>query len=888
MILKRIARACFRLTLWAYPAEFRSRFGDAMAADFGERVAARAASARPFARLSAIALAVAGLADSLLNGLRERRVVYAGRCFSGADRISRAVAFTDIASDIRHAVRRMRREPGVAVWSVFTLALALSATVAMLAVVDAALLRPLDLPNPEALVALRDTRDGGSSLSSYENTVDLQRATQTMSALGVMRSQTVNVTGLDTPDRVRGGFISSSFFDVIGVMPALGRRLEATDDVEGAPGVVVISDTVWQRRFDASPTTLGRVIFLNNIPFTIVGIMPPGFEFPVDKVEAWLPARFHTGSRGRQARTFEAFGRLRSGVSIAEAQKELDRLSEALAKEYPAANRGWRIDAIPLRTRVAGDSQRPLSSVFVVMLLLLLAACVNVSSLQIGAGAARRLELSIRTALGAGRARIVRQLVIEHLLIALFGGVVGIAAAQLILSVLVAGAPVNIFGLEHAAVDTRVAVAGFVLTMVAGLVSCLLPVRHWLSSTPAATSLRGGSRVGSDRTTTRMRGALIAAQTAVAAVLLCCGALLLQHYLSLAHRDPGFATERRLTLEYRVPANKYSPAMQPRFHEDLIVRVNRVPGITGAALVRALPFSGNRETVGYVRADAPPGEAPLTAELNTVTDGYFRVMQIPLLRGRSFTEQDRADARLVMVVNQAFADRTWPGVDPIGRDVLFPGSPMRATVIGVVGDTYHQSLSIEPVPGIFAHNLQNPGLFMTLVAETAGDPMAALPDVRRAIWSLDRDQPVWKERTLSSLVDQSLRPGRFFSTSLVAVAIAAMLLVVGGLYGVVNQVVTQRSKEISLRMALGASRADVFSMVLRQGLVLTLAGIAIGWPGAAIASRFLEQGMGISGPPSTLVYLVVVPVLGAFALAACYLPARRAMNLRASSVMNQD
>jgi predicted permease len=418
--------------------------------------------------------------------------------------------------------------------------------------------------------------------------------------------------------------------------------------------------------------------------------------------------------------------------------------------------------------------------------------------------------------------------------------------------------------------------------------SCLLPVRHWLSSTPAATSLRGGGRGCGGRTATRLRGARIAAQTAGAAVLLCCGALLLQHYVSLTHRDPGFATERRLTLEYRVPANKYPAAAQPRFHEDLIARVSRVPGVKSAALVRALPFSGNRDTVSYVRADAPPGDAPLTAELNTVTAGYFGVMQIPLLRGRSFTDQDRADAPLVMVVNQTFADRTWPGGDPIGREVRFPGSPMRATVIGVVGDTYHQNLSIDPVPGIFAHNLQNPGLFMTLVAETAGDPMAALPDVRRAIWSLDRDQPVWKERTLSSLVEQSQRPGRFFSTSLVAAAIAAMLLVVGGLYGVVNQVVTQRSKAISLRMALGASRAGVFNLVLRQGLVLTLAGITIGWPGAALASRFLEQGMGISGPSSTLVYLVVIPVLGTFALAACYLPARRAMNLDAASVMNQD
>ena len=862
-VLHWLLRVGFGVTLRAYPAEFRTRFGAAMADDFAERVASR--------QRFAIYFGLAGLVDSVTSGLRERRRGYSGP------------SVRDITADVKQAFRRMRRAPAIAAWSVLTLAIALSATIAMLAVVDAALFRPLDLPNPGELVALRDQREGTQAFSSMENAVDLQRATQTMSAIGVLRPQTVNVTGLDTPGRVRGGFISSSFFDVIGVMPSLGRRLVATDDAAGAPGVVVISDAVWHLRFDGSPSVIGRVIALNNILFTIVGVMPADFEFPVDGVEAWLPAQFHTGMKGRDARGLEAFARLRPGVTLVDANAELDRLSAGLETQYPAANRGWRTVAMPLRTRVAGDSQGPLSSVFALMLLLLVAAAVNVSSLQIGAGAARRLELSIRSALGAGRARIVRQLVIEHLIIALAGGVVGVAAAQLILSALVASAPLNIFGLDRASVDVRVAIAGFVLTMAAGLLSCVLPVRHWLSNAPAATMLRGGGRAAGDRTTTRMRGVLIAAQTAVAAVLLCCGAMLLQHYLSLAGRSPGFTAENRLTLEYRVPANKYSAEAQPRFHEDLVERVSRVPGVKSAALVRALPFSGNRDSVSYARADARPGDSPLSSELNTVTSNYFRVMGIPVLRGRTFTEADRASTPLVIVINQAFADRTWPGADPIGREVVFPGTPRRATVIGVVGNTHQSDLSTGPAPGIFAHNLQNPGLFMTLVAETTGDPMAALPDVRRAIWSLDKDQPVWKERTLASLVDTSLRPRRFFSASLVSVAIAAMLLVVGGLYGVVNQVVTQRSREISLRMALGASRSGVFGLVLRQGLMLTIAGLAIGWPGAVIASRFLAQGMGLSGASSTLVYLMIIPVLGGFALAACYLPARRAMHLSPSA-----
>jgi predicted permease len=849
-----------------------------MARDFAERVAAR--------RRFRFAFAIAGLLDSVRNGLRERA---GGRAaFASLDR--RPAYFADLPSDVRHALRRMKRQPGVAAWSIGTLAVALSATVAMMAVVDAALLRPLALPDPSTLVAIRETRDGaGWTLSSYDNVLDWQRATQAMGAMTAMRAQTVNVTGLQRPDRLRGGFVTSSFFDVAGVEPVLGRRLVAADDLEGTAGVVVISDRVWRSRFDADAGTVGRTISLNNTPFTIVGVMPGDFRFPVDDVDAWLPARFHTGSKGRGARTFEAFGRLQAGASVADAQAELDRISAELTQQYPAANRGWQVEVRSLRTRVAGDAQGPLTSVFALMLLLLLAACVNVSSLQIGAGSARRAELSIRAALGAGRARIVRQLVIEHLLIAAAGGLIGIVTAQFILSMIVAGAPLNIFGLAEATVDIRVAAAGFGLTIIAGLVSCLLPVQYWLRvDGPAATGLRGGGRVAGDRSATRVRGVLIATQTAVAAVLLCSGALLVQHHHSTARRDPGFATAHRLTLEYRVPANKYSGEAQSKFHAELVARVARVPGVTRAALVRALPFSGNRDTVSYTPAEASPGDSPMTAEVNTVTDDYFRVMEIPLLRGRTFSDQDVAGAPLVMVVNEAFAETTWPGLDPLGREVAFPGTPMRATIIGIVGNTYHQDLSTAPLPGIFASSLQNPGLFMTLVAETAGDPMAALPDVRRAIWSLDSDQPVWKERTLESLVEQSLRPSRFFSASLVAVAAAAMLLVAGGLYAQVSQVVTQRSKEMSLRMALGASRADVFRLVLRQGVVLTLAGLAIGWPGAALASRFLEQAMRISGPSSSLAYLAVAPILGALAMAACYLPARRAMNLDAASVMNRD
>jgi predicted permease len=876
-MLRRAARACYRATLIAYPPRFRAQFGAAMAADFAERIADRSKTGGASA---ALWMAIRGLANSAANGIAERMAIR-----------SRPVGLrnvlSDLASDVAFTARTIVRRPALAIWSVLTLALGLSATIVIYAVVDASLLRPIDLPNPKALVALMETANGEPSSVSFENFDDWRARATTVHSLAVMRAQSVNLTGLDTPDRVRGGFVSSGFFDLVGVSPALGRRFTVDDDKPAADPVVVLSHELWRDRFGKDPAIIGRVVVLNNVPFTVTGVMPDGFYFPVDYAQAWLPARFHTGNNGRGNRSWLAFGRLADDASMESARAEFAAIASALASEYPAQNqnRGARVEK--LQKWITADMGAQLASVFALVVLLLAAACVNVSSLQIGAGAVRRREMAVRSALGAGRARLVRQVFAENLLLALAGSVLGLFIASLVVPVVVASAPVEIFGLDRAAVDWRVTMFAFVIAVAAGLVSGLLPAIHW-SRRAAVDALPNGGRTTSDRRAGRIRAGLVVGQTATAVLLLASGILLVNNYRALAITTPGFDADRRWSLEYRLPANKYkTPAAQAQFHEDVAARVAAVPGVRRAAVVRALPFSGNGDTVSYHLPGALPSDAPRVSEFNTITDNYFSVMGIPLKQGRTFDSRDSADAPLRVVVSERFAKVNWPDGNVIGKRFRVVGRPLEPEVIGVVGDVRHRDLASDLRPAVYARNMQNPALFMTLVAETDGDPAIMREGIRSAVWSVDSQQPVWKERSLRSLVDTSVRPELFFSSSAMIVSMSALVLVMGGLYGVVAQSVIQRRREIGLRIALGATKRAVMWQVQRQGLMLALAGIVIGVPAAMAAASALGRLVTIVEPARTAPLAMTAVILSAITIAACYLPARRAMNVDPASVLRE-
>ena len=533
----------------------------------------------------------------------------------------------------------------------------------------------------------------------------------------------------------------------------------------------------------------------------------------------------------------------------------------------------------PLHGYLTDGVRQPLTIVFALALLLLLAACANVTSLQLGAAAARRSEIAVRVALGAGRVRIVRQLFVEHLVLALAGGALGVLLASRLVPLAVQYSPLEVFGLYRAALDGRVVMFAAAVTVGAGVISGLVPALHWAAQVPAG-ALAAATRSTGDRRLTRLRGWLVGGQVAMAAILLTAGGLLVKSYVAMTAVDPGFAgADQLLTVEYRLPQNRYSStAKQLQFHEAILERIATIPGVRRAALVRALPFSGNGNLASYLTSDAP-GVAPRAAEFNTVTDEYFSVMRIPVLAGRTFDNRDRADAPLVVVVSRSFAEQAWPGERPVGREVIIPGLPVRPRVIGVTGDVRHRTLAEASSPAFYARVSQNPGIFMTIVAETAGDPLTHIDAVKRAVWEVDPDQPLWKYRTLGSLVDGSLQRLRSMFGALAIFAGAAMLLVVAGLYGVMTQSVSQRLREIGVRMALGADRTVVVRDVLLRGLRVTAVGLAAGVVGSMWTARLLRDMLHNTSPFDPAPYVATAVLIGALAAVSCYLPARRAASI---------
>ncbi len=850
--MNHLLRWLFRCALALYPATFRSRFGAAMAQAFDDRPSLRA------------------IANTAANGLAERWSLPRRR---PADERSGAGIGT-IGQDVAYAWRVIRRRPTLSATAVLTLAIGTGASTAIFSLVDAALLRPLPFDRPGELVNVSQTFNGAITQVSYENLADWKRESRTLAAITPMQAQSVNLTGVAEPDRLRGGFITSDFFAITRVAPSIGRPFNAADDVRGAPAVGVLDHAVWQARFGGDRAMVGRTITLNNTPVTIVGVMPEGFQFPFDDIEVWLPIWQFTGGLARGDRSLVAVGRLAAGVELGRAQSELSAIAAQLAETYPDQNRGRGVQLQPYQQWLTSGIGFPLGLVFGLVLLLLVVAASNVTSLQLGASLERRAELGVRVALGASRPRLARQLLVEHGVLALIGGAAGVGLAAVLVPRAVSAAPLQIFGLDRVQVDWRVLLFAFAVTVIAGLASGLVPALHWTSRDAAG---RASARVTPDRRVARLRSALVVAQVALAAVLLVASGLIVRSYSALLHVDAGFDADRVLTLEYRLPRNKYAtPDAQTAFHDDVVRQVSGVPGVVTAAVARALPFSGNGATVGTLTDPAAPDSAARQTSLNTVSEGYFAAMRIPILAGRVFSDTDLATSDRVVVVSRSFAEQAWPGETAVGREVRFAGMPIKTRVIGVVGDVRHTGLDDGNVRAVYASNRQNPGIFMTLIARTSGDPLALDKAVRRAIWAIDADQPMWKVRTLGSLVDRSLDLERFLIGVLGLFGVSALLLAGVGLSGVVAQSVGQRTREIGVRLALGATPSAAARLIVSSGLSVTGLGLAVGLPLALLVSRLMGSILRGDGSSSVAIWLVVALALGLTSFLACVVPARRA------------
>ena len=787
--------------------------------------------------------------------------------------------------DLRYGARMLLKQPGFTLVAILTLALGIGANTAIFSVVNAALLRSLPYDQADQLVAVfvRTQKDPREYVA-WPDLLDWRAQNQSFAQLAAFVPQSVNLTARSgsqvEPGRVIGGFVSADFFPMLKVAAAQGRAFLPGEDSVGAAPVAVISYETWRDRFGADPHLLGQTLTLNNQPFTVVGVMPAGFRAPYSDIEMWLPIQYYPNfSLERKTASAGVFGRLKAGVSMQQAQTELDTIAARLAQQYPETNKERGVNLVGLQTLLNEQLKPALLVLFGAVGFVLLIACANVANLLLSRAVARARELALRAALGASRARLLRQLLTESLLLALASGVIGLLIGVWGMDALAANGAANLPPLFVVKLDSTV--FGFTLcaTLLTSLFFGLLPAWRFSQPDLNETLKEGGRSGGTNPARNRLRGLLVVAQVALSLVLLAGAGLMVRSFVNLLRVEPGFDPNNVLTLEYRVPRNKYpEPQQQWRFHEQVVARVQALPGVESAAAVMAIPHGGNAGGSGFTlpdRAASPTGQEP-RAQTNRADSYYFHTMKIPVLQGRVFTAQDQTQTPPVVVINQTMARQYWPQGDAVGQQVHLLSPDLTATVIGVVGDIRHLSLDESAQPQVYLAYAQQPHIFASLVVRTRGDANSFANAVRGAIWSVDSEQPVWKVRTLEFLLQRSLGGQRFLLQLIGALAVLALVLAAVGIYGVIAYAVSQRTHEIGIRLALGAQPRNILQMVLGQGLKLALLGIACGVMTALALTRLMKTLLFGVGATDPLTFGAVALLLLLVVLLACWIPARRA------------
>ena len=788
--------------------------------------------------------------------------------------------------DLRFTFRSLRRRPGFLAVAVLTLALGIGANTAIFSVVHAVLLSALPYPDPDRLVAIWASRGTEKQiLTAYTDVQDFRARSRSFVDIGVVRGQSVNLTGGDTPERVGGEFVTAEMFGVLGLKAARGRVFTPEETRPGTEAAVaVLSDGMWRGRLGADPNIVGRTLTLNGRPCVVIGVLGPGQQSPFGAmIDVWLPVTaIPSGATNflRGQRNVWAVGRLRPGASVVDAQRELSAIAAGLSREYPAENAEIGVTVLSLREQIAGPLRPALLTLLAAVILVLLVACANVANLQLARALSRRSELSLRAALGAGRGRLFRQLFTETVVLSLIGGLAGVWLAVLAVDLLVKGFPGGMPNDVPVAVNLPVLLFSLGVTLLAALVSGLAPAWYGLRASLAEGLKARG--IGSVFGRLDPRSALIVGELGLCVVLLVGGGLLIRSLMRMQEVHPGFEPQRVLTFQFRLPSVKYQePEQMAAFFGQAVERVRQVPGVTSAGLVSATPLSGNWGSTGYViagQAAPPPGQEPV-AQFSLVSDRYFKTMEIPLLAGREFDPRDRIASTPVVIVNQELARRAWPGESPVGKLIKEADDSVWLTVAGVVGNVRQGSLGEETMPQLYRPVLQRPMLFSNVVARTAGDPLAALPAIQKAIWAVDRDQPMWAPYSMEQLLDRSMSRLRFTMVLLSVFAIVALVLAAVGVYGVISFIVTQRTREVGIRIAVGATPSQAVAPILHHGIRLILAATLLGGLAALAGTRLLRDQLFALSPADPPTYTAVALGLGLVAFLACWLPARRATRL---------
>ena len=805
-----------------------------------------------------------------------------------------------LIADLKYALRMLAKSPGFTLVAVLALALGIGANTAIFSVVDAVILHPLPFPAPDRLVAVWSTnlRHGESRGSaSYPDFTDWRSQNHSFERMAAFHPNDFTMTGTDEPAHLLGAVVSSDMFRLLGVAPKIGRDFlpEEDDPATTKTWPVILSYSFWQSRFGSDPQAIGKTIVLDAHPYTIVGVMPAGFQYPVQTkpIELWtamfLDGVTSDGSKPmtvqRGAHFIEVIARLKPGVGLPQARAEIQTIANALALQYPDTNKYHGATIEPELDRLVGDVRPALLILFGAVGCVLLIACVNVANLLLARAAMRQKEISIRSALGAGRLRIVRQLLTESVLLSFFGGGFGLLLAWWGRDVLLVLGPKNLPRLNDVHINGHVLVFTALASLLTGILFGLLPALH-VSKSDLAESLKESGRSSTEGLRhNRMRSALVVAEVALALVPLVGAGLLLQSFFRLEHTSPGLDPHNILTVNIGLPDARYSTAQQAVFFDRLLDQLRALPGVRSASAVAPLPLGGDRMVITFEIDGRPVAKSEEPAsDYRNVSNDYFRTMHIPLLQGRDFTRQDDDKAPPVIIVNQTFAKRFFPGEDAVGKhikpgiSVTDSGSVMRE-IVGVVGDVRHLGLRREAGPEMYEPESQMPFDGLTLVIRADGDPLSLIGAVREQVKILDKDLPIFDVKLMDEFLSASVAQPRFNTLLLAVFAAVALILAAVGLYGVMSYTVVQRTHEIGIRMALGAQRKDVLRLVLGQGVRMIFIGTALGLAGAWGATRLMSGllfGVKSSDP---FTYAGVALLLGAVALLACYVPAQRALRV---------
>jgi putative ABC transport system permease protein len=792
--------------------------------------------------------------------------------------------------DLRFAIRTMLRSPGFTIVAVMALAIGIGANTAIFSVVNAVLIKPLPYKDPDNLVVVWENnrpRAKKTNVISAANFLNWQEQNSVFEQMAAFHDFRFNLTEMGEPEELAAQRVSVNLFPLLGINPMFGRAFSGEEGQPGRENVALLSFGLWQRRFGGDQGLIGKSIKLSGKDFTVIGIMPPDFQLAVKlgpntgkKAEIWTPIPFSASDRTHKGRYMAAIARLKPGVTITQAQSEMNTIADRLEKEYPEFNTGWGVNLVPLRDQLVGEIRPALILLLCAVAFVLLIACANVANLLLSRATGRQREIAIRTALGANRWRIIRQLFTENILLSGLGGFIGLLLSLWGVELLLAVGPKDLLRLSNIGVDYRVLGFTFAVSILTALIFGLAPALETSSPNLNESLKEGKGTMGGGRSH-RFRNIFVVAEISLALLLLIGSGLLIQSFIKLQSINPGFNPDNLLTVSLILPSSKYQKGPQViGFYKQLLERIEKLPGVRSASAISFLPFNGLGAATGFTIVDRPApaaGEKPVL-DVRVIDPGYFQTMGIPLLKGRNFTEREATEPSRVVIINESLARRYFSDEDPIGKKIAIEMSDnvVPSEIIGIVGDAKYMALDTDPRPMSYWPHPELLYSFMTLVIRTESNPLSLAGAVKQEVRAIDPEQPIADINTMEQLLSDSVARARFSTVLLGIFAGMALLLAAIGIYGVMSYTVTQRTHEIGIRMALGAQSRDVLKMVIKQGMLLALIGVGIGLGAAFALTRLMSSLLYGVSATDPITFFFISLLLCSVTLFATYIPARRA------------